>query len=173
MTMRLGTALVLALLLGLAVPFLAACGGGDAGLIPAQEASALDVALEQVGDATGSGDCAAANSALRSAQNAFANLPDSTDPRLRERIGDGIAQLARTVPRECRENRPQTTTTTTDTQPTEPTTTEPTTTTTTTTEPTTTTTTTQPTTTTTAPTTTSPPEDPGGISPDAEPGAAP
>jgi hypothetical protein len=170
--MRLGTVLVLALLLGLAVPFLAACGEGDAGLIPAQEASALDVALEQVGDATGSGDCAAAASALRSAQNAFANLPDSTDPRLRERIGDGIAQLAQTVPRQCRENRPQTTTTT-DTQPTEPTTTEPTTTTTTTTEPTTTTTTTPTTTTTTTPTTTSPPEDPGGISPDADPGAAP
>lgn len=164
MTMRprFAAALVVAALLGLAVPFLAACGGSDK-LLPADQATALDQALQQVADGTASGDCQAAVAALKTAQNAYADLPSSTDPRLKARLGDGIAQLAKTVPTQCRANKPQTTTTT---APTTSTTTTPTTTSTTTTP--TTTTTTTPTTTTTTPTTTTTTENPGGISPDGQ-----
>lgn len=166
MTMRprFAAALAAAALLGLAIPFLAACGGSDR-LLPADQASSLDEALQQVSDNTANGDCGAAIAALRSAQNAYADLPDSIAPKLKARLGEGIAQLARTVPQQCRANKPQTTTTTNTTTSEPPTTTS-------TTTPTTTTstsTTTQPTTTTTTPTTTGTTEDPGGISPEGTP----
>lgn len=152
----------------------AGCGGGE-NLIPADRASTFDSALQQVADATRAGDCQQATDALRSAQRAYAALPASVDDRLTARLRDGLEQLVRTVPTQCREAAGQTQTTTTSTAPTT-TTTEPatTTTTTTTTEPTTTTTAPPATTTTTTPTTTDPN---GGITPGeptgADPGASP
>lgn len=141
---------------------LAGCGG-DAKLLPASDAGAMDEALQRVLDAVSGGDCPAANTALTDAQNAFAKLPGSVDASLRERIAQGLDQLTTTVPQQCAEGSVETapTETTTATAPTETTPTE-----------TTTTTTTEITPTETTPTETTPTQpapttpDPGGISPD-------
>ncbi len=146
-----------------AVALLSACGSGD-NLLPPDRASTLDSALQQVSDATRAGDCQGASDALQSAQRAYAALPANVDERLTARLKDGLEQLVRTVPTQCREAAGQTqTTTTTTTEPTTTTTTTTPTTTTTTPTTTTTTTTTPTTTTTTTPTTTDPN---GGVAPD-------
>ena len=146
----------------------AGCGNSDK-LLPADQASTLDSALQQVADATGAGNCQEAQDALQNAQQAFAKLPASVDPRLTARLKQGLQQLTVTVGPQCKavaEAAKPTTTTTTATTPS--TTTQPTTTTTT---GSTTTTTTQPTTTTTTTTTTTPPPTTtstgpnGGVSP--------
>jgi hypothetical protein len=109
---------------------IAGCGD-DSKLLPASDASKLDAALQRVVDATDSGDCQSAVSALSQAQNAFADLPAGVSSALRARISDGLGQLADTVPVQCQEagGPPAVETpTTTETTTTEPTTTEPTTT---------------------------------------------
>ncbi|MFM8561243.1 MAG: hypothetical protein ACKOB9_03995 [Solirubrobacterales bacterium] len=161
MTARLSVTALLAAVL--ASGALAGCGGsGSPKLIPADSAEALDGSIQEVADATASGDCGAAESALVTAEDQLASLPRSVDTQLKERIGEGLRQLEATVPAQCREAKPKTTTT-------EPTTTEPTTTTT---EPTTeTTTTTTRTTTTTTPTTPTTTPDTGGITPGGSGGA--
>ncbi len=168
MTMhRYPIALLLAVVLGVLSAGLVACGNSSK-LLPAGDAAAMDNALANVSDATAAGDCAKATSALHDAQQAYASLPASVDPLLSARIRDGLAQLANTVPDQCKATSatpaPPVTSTSTGTS----TTSTPTTTTTTTTTPTTTTTT--PTTTTTSPTTTqttpTTPGNPGGASPD-------
>ena len=135
--------------------------GNSAKLLPPDQASALDSALQQVSDATGAGDCQQAEQALRSAQRAYAALPASVDQRLMARLKDGLQQLTLTVGPQCRAvaaqakptTNPTTGTTTTSTPSTTTTTTTTSTpsTTTTTTTPTTTTTTTPPSTTSTGP----------------------
>lgn len=151
-------ALVAVVAAGLAV---AGCGGsGSPRLIPADSAEALDGSIQEVADATAAGDCAKAESALRTAEDQLAALPRRVDTSLKERIGEGLAQLDATVPAQCREAKPRTTTGTTTTTTSEPTTT------TTTSEPTTTTTTPTTTRTTTTTTTTPPvPPDNGGVRP--------
>jgi hypothetical protein len=144
----------------------AGCGNSDK-LLPADQASTLDTALQQVADATGAGDCQQAQDALQNAQQAYAKLPASVDPRLAARLKQGLEQLTITVGPQCKaiaeQAKPTTTTTTVPSTTTEPTTTTTTSsTTTTTTEPTTTTTT--PATTTTPPTTTATGPN-GGVSP--------
>ena len=146
----------------------AGCGNSDK-LLPADQASTLDSALQQVADATGAGNCQEAQDALQNAQQAFAKLPASVDPRLTARLKQGLQQLTVTVGPQCRAIAEQAKPTTTATATTPSTTTTPATTTTTTTGSTTTTTT--PTTTTTTPTTTTTTPPPtttgpnGGVSP--------
>ncbi len=146
----------------------AGCGNSDK-LLPADQASTLDTALQQVADATGAGDCQQAQAALQAAQQAYAKLPASVDTRLTARLKQGLQQLTVTVGPQCKAIADQakpTTTTTTATTPsttTEPTTTTTSSTTTTTATTTPTTTTTTPTTTTTTPTTSTGPN--GGVSP--------
>ena len=141
----------------------AGCGSG-AKLLPSDQASSLDGALQRVSEATSAGECARALSELKSAQAIYASLPPTVDDRLAARIKAGLAQLAGTVPTQCAAagQTPVTPAVTTDSAP--PTTTSTPSTTTTTTTPTTTTTTT-PTTTTTAPTTTAATPN-GGTTPD-------
>ena len=170
MTMRLRrTFPLLALVIAAAAITGAAGCGNSAKLLPPDQASTLDSALQQVADATGAGNCQEAQDALQNAQQAFAKLPASVDPRLTARLKQGLQQLTVTVGPQCKavaEAAKPTTTTTTATTPS--TTTQPTTTTTT---GSTTTTTTQPTTTTTTTTTTTPPPTTtstgpnGGVSP--------
>jgi hypothetical protein len=106
--------------LATAVAALALAGCGDnAKLLPAPDASKIDTALQQVVDATDSGNCPAATSALGRAQNAFSELPAAVSAELRKRIAEGLAQLTDTVPAQCAEA--------TATPPSETTTTEPTT----------------------------------------------
>ncbi len=156
-----------AVAIGLTLAAMAGCGD-PAKLLPADDASAMDGALQRVADATIAGDCQAAGAALAEAQDAFAGLPAGVSPALRKNIADGLAQLTRTVPEQCTDPGTSTETTptetTTQTAPTETTTqTTPTETTPTQTTPTE-TTPTQTTPTQTTPTQTQP--DPGGITPD-------
>ena len=153
MTMRLRrTFSLLTVVIAVALVTAAAgCGNSDK-LLPADQASTLDTALQQVADATGAGDCQQAQDALQEAQRAYAKLPASVDPRLTARLKQGLQQLTVTVGPQCKAIAEQAKPTTTTTATTPSTTTVPTTTTTT--SSTTTTTTTQPTTTTTTPTTT-------------------
>jgi hypothetical protein len=142
----------------------AGCANGRS-LIPADRASTLDSALQQVSDATGAGDCPLATQALGNAQAAYTALPASVDARLRTRIREGLAHLSQTVPVQCKTGggaKPAPTTTTV-----APTTSATTTTrTTTTSTPTTTTTTTTPTTTPTTTQTTATGTSPnGGVTP--------
>ena len=130
----------------------AGCGNSDK-LLPADQASTLDSALQQVADATGAGDCQQAQDALQNAQEAYAKLPASVDPRLTARLKQGLRQLTVTVGPQCKAIAEQAKPVTTTTATTPGTTTAPTMTTTNST----TTTTTQPTTTSTGPN--------GGVSP--------
>ena len=152
MTMRLRRTFPLLTVVIAAAAITGAAGcGNSAKLLPPDQASTLDSALQQVADATGAGDCQQAQDALQNAQQAYAKLPASVDPRLTARLKQGLQQLTVTVGPQCKaiaeQAKPKPTTTTTT-----PSTTTPSTTTTTTSS--TTTTTTQPTTTTTTPTTT-------------------
>ena len=150
----------------LAIGAASGCGNSDK-LLPADQASTLDSALQQVADATGAGDCQQAQDALQNAQEAYAKLPASVDTRLTARLKQGLDKLSLTVGPQCRavaeQAKPTTTATTTPATTSEPTTTTTTGSTTTTTTPTTTTTT--PTTTTTTPPTTTSTGPNGGVSP--------
>ena len=128
---------------GFAVSLLAACGGG-AGLLTGDQANSLSNALDQVGAAVGSGNCAAAVNAAQAFNNSVHNLPGTVNSTLRDNLKQGGSTVAVLASQQCH----QTTATTT------PTTTTATTTPSTTTTTPSTTTTTQPTTTTTPPTTT-------------------
>ncbi len=128
---------------GFAVSLLAACGGG-AGLLTGDQANSLSNALDQVGAAVSSGNCAAAVNAAQAFNNAVTNLPGTVNSTLRANLSQGGSTVAVLAEHQCHQATTTTPTTTTAT-----TTTPSTTTTTPTTTP-----TTQPTTTTTPPTTT-------------------
>jgi cell division septation protein DedD len=166
---RLGTLrLLLAGALGVGAALLVACGSGGANLIPVANAGPLQNDFNAIAYAVANGNCAAATSALQRAHSDAAALPSTVDPRVKNRINEGLADLDSTAPSECAKNSTSTQTTSapptaTQTTSTQTTTTAPPPTTSTTTP---TTTTTPPTTTTTPPTTTtSPVPDNGGGTP--------
>jgi hypothetical protein len=103
-----------ALLLGAATALLVACGGGD-GRIPANNASSLTSALNQISSNYRAGNCVAAQRAVAKAQNAVLALPDTVDARLRRRLQSGIQNLAAKVPASCNQAQTQTQQTQTDT----------------------------------------------------------
>jgi hypothetical protein len=165
MTMRTPISMTLALVLGVACSMLVACGGNTktVGLIPGDRADKINTDLDKIRSAVDAGKCAQAARALRGLQFQLSKLPAKTDPRLRVRLEQGAANLARRIPGDCAANTQTTETTPTVTTQTQTVTTQ----TETTTVPTTPPTTTVPTTTTpaTTPTTTVPTETtttPGG-----------
>jgi hypothetical protein len=103
-----------ALLLGAATALLVACGGGD-GRIPANNASSLTSALNQISSNYRAGNCVAAQRAVAKAQNAVLARPDTVDARLRRRLQSGIQNLAAKVPASCNQAQTQTQQTQTDT----------------------------------------------------------
>jgi hypothetical protein len=107
-----------ALLLGVAVAFLVACG--DDGRIPASDASRVQNALEEVEADFRAGNCEGAEEAVARARGALLNLPDSVDSRLRNRLASGVARLGERVPATCGQAQTQTQ----ETQPEQPTQTE-------------------------------------------------
>jgi hypothetical protein len=108
-----------ALLLGLAVAFLVACGDDD-GRIPASDASRVENALDEVEADFRAGNCEGAEEAVARARGALLNLPDSVDSRLRDRLASGVARLGERVPATCGQAQTQTQ----ETQPEQPTQTE-------------------------------------------------
>jgi hypothetical protein len=107
-----------ALLLGVAVAFLVACG--DDGRIPASDASRVQNALEEVEADFRAGNCEGTEEAVARARGALLNLPDSVDSRLRNRLASGVARLGERVPATCGQAQTQTQ----ETQPEQPTQTE-------------------------------------------------
>jgi hypothetical protein len=95
-----------ALLLGVAVAFLVACG--DDGRIPASDASRVQNALEEVEADFRAGNCEGAEEAVARAKGALLNLPDSVDSRLRNRLASGVARLGERVPATCGQAQTQT-----------------------------------------------------------------
>jgi Ran GTPase-activating protein (RanGAP) involved in mRNA processing and transport len=106
-----------ALLLGAATAFLVACG--DDNLIPASDASRVENALNEVQADYRAGRCQAAEAAVAKARGALLNLPDSVDPRLRDRLRSGVAKLGEEVPATCGQSQTQTQETQTQTQETQ------------------------------------------------------
>jgi hypothetical protein len=170
--MRAALPFLLALVLGVAAAALVACGSSTSSrrqLIPQTSAQRLKNALDDARRAVADGNCTAAARALARARGVLVNLPSSVDAQLVDRLRQGLDNLQRIAPRQCRDQQtttqaPATTETTTpettptETTPTTPTDTTPTSTTTTPT----TTTTTGTTTTTPPPTTTTTPANPTG-----------
>jgi len=79
---------------------LSACGG-DSSLIPGGRASAMEAELDRVAAGVSSGDCEAAQVALSRVQGQLVNLPRSTDPELRARLEEGVANLQQRIPAAC------------------------------------------------------------------------
>ena len=94
------TGLAAAALVVLAAGPLAACGSsGD--LIPAPRAADLDARLDAVKTAVDNGDCTAAQQAVAQARGDVLNLPSSVDAALRDRLQEGVDNLAELVPAQC------------------------------------------------------------------------
>ncbi len=148
---------ILAGMLGFAVSFVAACGGG-AGLLSGDQSNALRTQLDAISSAVTAGDCGAAASAARLLADDVERLPATINTTLRGNLAQGASTVAALAGRDCQTAStattipPVTTSTTTSS-----TTTSSSTTTKTTTTPTTTTTTTSTTTTPTSTTTTTTP----------------
>ena len=98
--------LLAALVLGAATAFLVSCGGGD-NLIPSNDASSIENALDQVSSDFHAGHCQAAQQAVTKLNGALVNLPDSVDSRLRSRLRSGIAHLDQRVQATCTETQTQ------------------------------------------------------------------
>jgi hypothetical protein len=98
MTMRV-LPMLAALVLGAATAVLVACGGD--GRIPSGDASSLKSALSQISTDYRAGRCEAAERAVAKAQNEVLDLPDSVDPKLRNRLQAGISNLGKRVPATC------------------------------------------------------------------------
>jgi hypothetical protein len=98
MRMRLLPSLV-ALILGVGTAFLVACGGD--GRLPQSDASRVENALDDVAADFRAGKCQAAEQAVVRARGALLNLPDSVNPRLRDRLKSGVANLSARIPATC------------------------------------------------------------------------
>jgi len=105
--------------LGVSAALLVSCGGGGKGLIPAGNAGPLQTDFNDVAQAVSSGDCHGAESAVRRARHDFNGLP-TIDPGLRQRLSDGLVNLYRTVPGQCKQNSTSSTSSSTQTTTTPP-----------------------------------------------------
>jgi hypothetical protein len=102
MTMRRPSSPALAAVVtaALAGAALSACGD-DSKLIPSGRAAAMEAELDRVAAGLSSGNCDAAQVALSRVQGQIVNLPRSTDPELRARLEQGVANLQQRVPTAC------------------------------------------------------------------------
>jgi hypothetical protein len=88
--------------LGLAVLFIAACGGG-AGLLAGGQASQLNNQLDQVSSALAQGQCGPQlQNATRNLVNAVANLPSTINTNLRQDLNQGVSTVNELAVRQCR-----------------------------------------------------------------------
>ena len=124
MTVRRLPAVLTALLLGLACAFAVACGEKDEGLLSAGRAEGIQNNLDDLDRAVERGDCDVAASQISDLERQVAALPQGTDRALRDRLQEGIDNLASIAPTECGEDDQKTQT---ETQPTTETTPPPTT----------------------------------------------
>ena len=101
--------LVLVLVLVLA-PFAAACGEEErTGLLSQTRATQIKDGLNDVDEAVSDGSCVRVREELSGLRTQLGQLPQSTDPELRERLEEGVRHLEDIAPTECAEQRPETT----------------------------------------------------------------
>jgi len=108
------------LLLLPAVVALSACGGGEdeTELLARSESRDLTGRLERIERAVARGDCTVAREAVARLGQEVANLDERRDAALRERLREGVDNLAQAVDRDCTQTE-TTETVTTETTPTE------------------------------------------------------
>jgi hypothetical protein len=98
---------VLALALGALCAFAVACG--DAGnLLTERRADRLTGDIDRVEAAVREGDCEATAVRLQELEAELAEVPQSVSAALRERLAEGVAQLARQATEECQGQRTET-----------------------------------------------------------------
>ena len=107
MTVPRPAALLAALLLGLVVPVVAACGQDDSALLSSSRADTLRSDLEAVETAIAEGRCQQAREALDELDRDVDGIPGEVDRALRQRLRDGVERLAQQVPEACERNRPE------------------------------------------------------------------
>lgn len=101
----------------------ALAGCGSSGLLDGASASDLQDSLSRVRTAIDDGRCSEARSAARSGAASVAELPDSVDGELRDRLRQGFDELATLAASDCEPRtvtQPPTTTTTAPEEPTLP-----------------------------------------------------
>jgi hypothetical protein len=96
--------------LGIAAALLVACGD-TSGLIPSNDASQINQNIDAAAEASSSGRCTRAGSAVERALAHVNQLPSSVDPRLKARLIEGLRKLEATAATECTANKTDTTTT--------------------------------------------------------------
>jgi hypothetical protein len=130
--MRRGLACMLALALGAACAILVACGGDGKGLIGSNDADAMQQQLDQIESSVRRGECGGLPNELTDLQQQVNGLPNRVDAALRQRLQEGVQNLAQISPHRCAiqaaktDTVPTTPTQTTPTTPTETTPTTPT-----------------------------------------------
>ena len=114
MTVRRLPPVLLALVLGLLAALAVACGeeGDDRRLLAPSRAEAIKDELDKIDERVERGDCDELEPAFIRLRRAVEGLPARTDRGLRRRLADGVANLERVAPDDCRQNRPETTETT-------------------------------------------------------------
>jgi len=99
-----------ALLLVLAGAFAAACGEEErTGLLSASRAEQIKDGLADVDEAVADGSCVRVREELTGLRTQLGELPQSTDPELRQRLEEGVAHLEDVAPAECEDQQPETT----------------------------------------------------------------
>ncbi|HEX8084333.1 MAG TPA: hypothetical protein VF529_08580 [Solirubrobacteraceae bacterium] len=106
--------ILLALVLGVLSAVAVSCGddGDDKKLLAPSRASEIKDELDKIDERVTKGECDELAPAFTRLERAINGLPRSTDRRLRRRLVDGVANLQRIAPEQCRDNRPETTDTT-------------------------------------------------------------
>ena len=102
MTVRRPSALLLALCLGALSSFAIACGEDTEGLITSSRAADLQEALDRIDEDVASGKCEALSGHLDGLRREIGDLPGSVDRGLRQRLREGLEDLERDSPEECR-----------------------------------------------------------------------
>jgi hypothetical protein len=108
--MRYAPRAILAGVLGFAVSFVVACGGGS-GLLSGDQSNSLSSQLNQVSAAVQSGNCGAASNASAGFNNAVQNLPVTVNPTLRSNLSQGASTVAQLAQTDCHHHTTTTTTT--------------------------------------------------------------
>jgi hypothetical protein len=98
---------------------LAGCGSDNAALIPQSDADRLSALVAKAGDASGAGECATAQRAVREAEQQLDGLPRKTDKNLKANLRDWLDYLNGQIADECQEQEEETPTPTPTPTPTE------------------------------------------------------
>ena len=118
---------MLALALGAVCAVLVACGGDGKGLIGSNDADAMQQQLDQIESSVRRGECSGLSGELQDLQQQVNGLPNRVDASLRQRLQEGVANLAQISPGRCAIQAAKTDTTPVTTVQTTPTVTTPTT----------------------------------------------